>query len=256
MLNLAKSDLYRMLRSKGMYIYFFFIAAVYIICVATKTPVGIATSLSHESLTSGFPLDIRMAGFDNNYYYLLFFPVSVILITDFRENTIKNTLSSVTSKTKYYIFKSLLIQCVSIASFAAGSLFFYILNRAINGEGYYSAPEEFFTVILLHLPVIILISSVLTFFAVLFKRQAVFNAVLLIIPSLYSLALELLTRLNIFRRFITEYLSALNFGFVFQGLAGDRDTGYTLNLMLLSTVMSLTFFICGLKLFNKTEAMK
>ena len=256
MLNLAKSDLYRMLRSKGMYFFFASIAAVYIICVATKTPVGIAASYSHESLTHGFPLDIKMAGFNNNYYYLLFFPVSVILIADFRENTIKNTLSSVTSKTKYYIFKSLLIQCVSIISFAAGNLFFYILNRSVNGEGFYSEPEEFFTVILLQLPIIVLISSVLTFFAVLFKRQAVFNAVLLIVPSLYSLALELLIRLDLFKSFIREYLSTLNFSFIFQGLAGDSDTSYAVNIILLSTVMSLTFFIGGLKVFNKTEALK
>ena len=157
MINMAKADLYRLVRSKGTYICLLVMAVIYAgALIADSIAIISAGYDPSRYFNSSFKTDLRMVGCNANYYFLMLFPVSVLLLSDFSSRTLKNTLSSVTTKTKYYVFKFIAVQCVSICYFLLGNSGYYAARRLMYGSGRSTPAGEYFAVVFWQLPTTLL----------------------------------------------------------------------------------------------------
>lgn len=255
MMNMFRADLYRMLRSKGIYAFAALVIFAAGSAIAFKTMIGLINGYDPTFVTSGLKTDVRNAGMNFNYYYMMLIPTSVLLIADFGEKTIKNTLSSVTTKTKYYVFKWLLLQSVGIVSFLFGNTVYYSFNRLVNGDEYSSEASEFFSVILMQIPAITTIVSVFVFLSFLLRKSAVVNLFALVVPLSYSSLIGLLTLFDSTKEFAQQYMTRLDFSNVFQDIAGRVDTGYIVKIIAVCIILTALFFAAGLRIYNRSEAI-
>ncbi|HAB66076.1 MAG TPA: hypothetical protein DCE23_01785, partial [Firmicutes bacterium] len=134
MLNMIKSDMYRILKGKGFYAA---IILVLMICFTSAISmsggfIGISTSTSftpeerelYNKLdetknikeyrevmkeNGSFALDKEVIGQNTNLYYVFIIIVVIVLTSDFSNKTVKNTISSSISRKKYYLSKVILI---------------------------------------------------------------------------------------------------------------------------------------------------
>ena len=256
MMNMFKADMYRMLRSKGMYAFIAVVVAAAASAIAFKTMVGFINGYDPTYITNGLKTDVRNAGMNFNYYYMLLIPTSVLLITDFGEKTIKNTLSSVTTKTKYYGFKWLLLQCVGVISFLFGNTVYYSFNRLINGSQYSSEATEYFSIIVMQLPAVTAIISLFVFLSFVIRKSSVFNLFALVVPLAYSSLIGLLTLFDSTKEFAQQYMTRLDFSNVFQDIAGRVDMTYIVKIIAACIILTILFFFAGLRIYNRSEAVQ
>ena len=256
MMNMFKADMYRMLRSKGIYAFAALVIFAAGSAIAFKTMIGFINGYDPTFVTSGLKTDVRNAGMNFNYYYLLLIPTSVLLISDFGEKTIKNTLSSVTTKTKYYVFKWLLLQSVGIVSFLIGNTIYYSFNRIINGSEYSSEAGEFFCIIVMQLPAVTTIVSAFVFLSFLIRRSSIVNLLALVVPLAYSSLIGLLTLFDSTKEFAQQYMTRLDFSNVFQDIAGRVDMGYIIKVIAACITLTILFFLGGLRIYNRSEAIQ
>lgn len=256
MMNMFKADMYRMLRSKGMYAFIAVVVAAAASAIAFKTMVGFINGYDPTSVTNGLKTDVRNAGMNFNYYYMLLIPTSVLLIADFGEKTIKNTLSSVTTKTKYYVFKWLLLQSVGIVSFFFGNTVYYSFNRLINGSQYSSEATEYFSIIVMQLPAVTAIISLFVFLSFVIRKSSVFNLIALVVPLSYSSLIGLLTLFDSTKEFAQQYMTRLDFSNVFQDIAGRVDMTYIIKAIAACIILTILFFFAGLRIYNRSEAIQ
>jgi ABC-2 type transport system permease protein len=141
-MNLIRADLYRLFRSKGIYICFSIII-LFLILVSYGQSGSIGVQVSGEELgqeTNQLKLIGQNAPFivigsiDNNLYLLL---AIIILIAgiDFSNKTVKNTISFGITRKKYYLSKFILS---NIFAFVVVLLIFVIpliLTTILNGFG-------------------------------------------------------------------------------------------------------------------------
>ena len=116
MINMMRADLYRIFRGIGIYIAAALIIIISSVSVAVKEPIYIGngsviyndevvvsamqeTSSVKETLVQG------ILATNINLYYPLIIIVFVILMQEFSNKTMKNTLSSAVSKRKYFAYK-------------------------------------------------------------------------------------------------------------------------------------------------------
>lgn len=256
MMNMFKADMYRMLRSKGMYAFIAVVVAAAASAIAFKTMVGFINGYDPTYITNGLKTDVRNAGMNFNYYYMFLIPTSVLLIADFGENTIKNTLSSVTTKTKYYGFKWLLLQCVCIISFLFGNTVYYSFNRLINGSQYSSEASEYFSIIVMQLPAVTAMISLFVFLSFVIRKSSVFNLFALVVPLAYSSLIGLLTLFDSTKEFAQQYMTRLDFSNVFQDIAGRVDMTYIVKIITSCIILTILFFFAGLRIYNRSEAVQ
>lgn len=251
-----KADMYRLLRSKGMYAFAGVIVFIVASAIAFKTMIGLINGYDPTSVTNGLKTDVRNAGMNFNYYYMLLIPTSVLLIADFGEKTIKNTLSSVTTKTKYYVFKWLLLQSVGIVSFFFGNTVYYSFNRLINGSQYSSEASEYFSIVVMQLPAVTAIISLFVFLSFVIRKSSVFNLIALVVPLSYSSLIGLLTLFDSTKEFAQQYMTRLDFSNVFQDIAGRVDMTYIIKAIAACIILTILFFFAGLRIYNRSEAIQ
>ena len=251
-----RADLYRMLRSKGIYAFAALVIFAAGSAIAFKTMIGLINGYDPTFVTSGLKTDVRNAGMNFNYYYMMLIPTSVLLIADFGEKTIKNTLSSVTTKTKYYVFKWLLLQSVGIVSFLFGNTVYYSFNRLINGSQYSSEASEYFSIIVMQLPAVTAIISLFVFLSFVIRKSSVFNLFALVVPLAYSSLIGLLTLFDSTKEFAQQYMTRLDFSNVFQDIAGRVDMTYIIKAIAACIILTILFFFTGLRIYNRSEAIQ
>ena len=240
MLNMAKADLYRLIRSKGAYICLVVIAVMYATALFSDSFAIIGAGYDPSRyFDDSFQKDLRMVGCNSNYYFLLLFPVSILLLSDFGSSTLKNTLSSVTTKTKYYVFKFLAVQCVSIVYFLFGNTAYYVVRRLIYGSGKATAAADYFSVVLWQLPTYIATASIFV-----------------MLPSVYTVTIGTLLEIKKTRGFAEKYLVDYDFTNIYQYIAASRSTSFHMEVAVISFIIAAAAFIGGVYLFNRSEIMK
>ena len=257
MLNMAKADLYRLIRSKGTYICLVVIAVMYAAALFSDSFAIIGTGYDPSRyFDDSFQKDLRMVGCNSNYYFLLLFPVSILLLSDFGSSTLKNTLSSVTTKTKYYVFKFLAVQCVSIVYFLFGNTAYYVVRRLIYGSGKATAAADYFSVVLWQLPTYIATASIFVMLAFVIRKTAVFNTLIILVPSVYTVTIGTLLEIKKTRGFAEKYLVDYDFTNIYQYIAASRSTSFHMEVAVISFIIAAAAFIGGVYLFNRSEIMK
>ncbi len=277
MLNIIKSDLYRIFKGKSIYIIFLIIILSFIIEAIGISPghIGISTNTNpsvdlnnpefveklskaktlkevREIMKSGgeFELDREVIGTNANLYYFFIVIVVIVLCTDFSNKSIKNTLSSAITRKKYYLSKSILIFGLCTILLFFNNYGFYFINLLINGKGFSSSLLEVTKLTLLQLPLIYGIISLLISMAFLLKKTSTFNTIM--IPFIILVQLIGMGIISLFRLSAAWFYN-FEFQFALSKIVSHPEGNYLLKISLLGIFYMLLFHIIGYFSFKKTE---
>ncbi len=279
MLNIIKSDLYRILRGKAIYICCLVIIAMFSLSAYELSPgnVGMTTNnmdevgirsqiLSEEDqeefyktesikevreFMKKFPykLDKAILGSNANLYYIFIVIVVIVLSTDFSNSTVKNTISSSISRKKYYMSK-----LITILIITTGLIFFntygtYIVNLMMNGKAFCSNLWEITKVTLYQLPLMYGIISMLVCISALTRKTAIFNTIT--IPFIIVFQLLLMSAVSLFK--ISKNIYIWEFQAALSKLAGSPANDYIIECVILGIAYIVIFNIIGYQAIKKAE---
>lgn len=248
MKGIIRSDIYRLVHSKGFYIYWLIIAFVYGITVKVRSPGGII--FGYRPDISGFKTDIGQIAFGFNYYFFMIMPVFIIVLSDFSLDTIKNTISSGVSKTRYFAAKYVFTVAFVLCSILLASCAFYFTYRLVNGADESSAFSDFIKYTLMQLPIFAAIASAFIFLAVLSRKAAVFNSVTCITPLVYMFAAGVTTLLKYEKA--TRILARYEVGRMLASVV-ENDDDHLTRIYIISAAAIVITFVGGLALFKKRD---
>ena len=250
MLNIIRSDLYRMIKSKGFYFFWLFIAVVYGITIFIKEPGGIVVGVSLNFLGDPAKLDMDQLTMSGNYYYFMIIPVFIFVISDLSQRTVKNTLSGVSGRTIYYLAKFILTELFAAVTFIFSCMAFYGLNRLFNGEEHTSPIADYSKLVLLQTPAIMVICSLFILIAFLLKRASAFNSTVLILNFANAIIVSVASALHWDK--IAKILINIDTGYIFAKLV-TGDTAYTRNCLIICVSVIAASFIVGYAVFKKSD---
>lgn len=278
MLNIIKSDLYRIFKGKSIYISILFILFLASISCFSMSPghIGIATSSSEEQPFikdeeilnqvyetnsiletrklmkeyGAYPLDKAQLGANANLYYFFIIIVVIVLVTDLSNATAKNTLSSAISRKKYYFSK--LFTCIALGTFLVfinnyGS---YFINLLMNGKEFSAGLLEITKLTILQLPILYGIMSMLVCIGFCFRKTGTFNSIT--IPFIIGIQLIVMGISTLFHFDSTKLLN-YEFQYILSNLISNPSTTYILKTLALSIFYIILFNVIGYRIFKKTE---
>lgn len=253
MINMWKADLYRIIRSKGMIIYWVIVVLLLGITINLQEAGGIqlGTDFPVENARE-VKLDIEQLSANSMFYFLFLFPIFAIIVSDLGHKTVKNTISSVASRGKYYISKCSLGLLYVVGSYVLISYGYYFVNKVVNGEEYSSAIGEFSIALFKQLPAAIEMASVFCLVAFFFKKVAVFNSLTLIIPTVYNFVAAIIYELGS-KTFVMNYMLKYEMTGLFRNLVLANDAEYVAKSIMVSIGISIAALILGYLAFTKRE---
>ena len=277
MLNIIKSDLYRVFRGKAIYVAIILILVLAFVSCFLMSPghIGITTSSEEQPLIQdneileqvyetnsiletrelmkkygAYPLDKAQLGANANLYYFFIIIVVIVLVTDLSNATAKNTLSSAISRKKYYLAK--LITCIGLGTLLIlinnyGS---YIINLIMNGKEFSAGFIEITKLTMLQLPILYGIISVLVCIGFCFRKTGTFNSIT--IPLIVVVQLIIMGVSTLFHLDTTEILN-YEFQYIIGNLISNPSNIYILKTLLLAIFYIIGFNVIGYQVFRKTE---
>lgn len=277
-MNIMRADLYRIFRSVGIYIAMIMVVAMAAVSVGMREPgyVGISSSVTIDGaeMQDVDYEDLRENGIDAfrkerneeekktfvrevlganiNLYYPLIIVVFVLLMSDFSNRTIKNTLTSVAGRKKYYLSKLLLILLFAGMFIICSNLFVYVLNFIVNGREYTESISNMLKATFLQLPMLLGAVSLLTMLGFLVKKAAIFNAVAIPFVMLFQIIVQLvqaITKSELLQKFMQNYELQAALG----KLAFFPEKKFVLICTCIGVSEMILFSIFGYFIFRKSE---
>ncbi len=277
MLNMIKSDLYRIFRGKAIYVAIIFILILASISCFAMSPghIGITTSSDEQPLIEdeellekvyetdsiletreimkeygAYPLDKSQLGANANLYYFFIIVVVIVLVTDLSNSTAKNTLSSAISRKKYYFSK--LITCIGLGTLLIlinnyGS---YIINLIMNGKEFSAGLLEITKLTILQLPILYGIISMLVCIGFCFRKTGTFNSItipLIMVIQLVIMGISTLFHLD------TNSIMNYEFQYIIGNLISNPSNTYILQTLVLAIFYIIIFNTIGYRVFKNTE---
>ncbi len=275
MLSIIKSDLYRILKGKAIYIVVLIILLLNIISavglsaghigMTVGSTVDVTDSEMLAEISSAkslkefrdimknhgaFELDKEVIGQNINLYYMFIVIVVLVLCTDFSNKCIKNTLSSAISKRKYYLSKTLLILGICLLLVLFNNYSFYFLNLLINGKEFASSLLDIGKYTIVQLPLICGIISMLVCFAFLFKKTSIFNTISIpFVMVVQLIGFGIINLLHIKADWFFNY----EIQFALTNLVNDPATSYLIKCTLLGLFYLILFNVVGYYSFKKAD---
>lgn len=282
MINMIKADLFRMIRSKSIYIIIAVMLTMTIVSAATKTPGTIANAnyesmeemdmiyeIAEEENTNDLSsvlskLDskrsdeqkkeysLKVIGSNMNLYYLIVFIVYGVLAADLSNKTIKNTLTSISGRKKYFFSKLIFILGSSTLLILLNTLTFYGINMIVNGEKYSVSLGRMLEATLMQLPMLLGLTALLTFIVYLVKSGAWYNSISLLGIILFQTVLLMLNSL-LKCKAITTYLEKYEAQSAIFKLAVHPEISHTVICCIIGIGMFLVSVIASYYIFKKAE---
>lgn len=273
MINIIKSDLYRILRGKAIYICIYIIMMIAVASTITLTPGSVGINLGSNEMDSEyiekiskakslddyreiimesgtFELDVQMVGNNATLYYIFVVIVVILISTDFSNNTIKNSLSSAISRKKYYFAKLFLSLGICTFLILFNNYFSYFLNLIVNGSKFSSSIFEITKITLYQLPLLYGMISLLVGLSFLCKKTALFNSIS--IPFIMIFQLVCMMIINIFR-LKGDLFYNYEFQYAIAKLVTSPATSYIIKCACLGLAYVIIFNIIGYISFTKSE---
>lgn len=276
MFNIIKSDLYRLVRSKGFYIAIGIVIIMSIISVLIIQAghIGISVGTSSVDITDTeaiskissakslgefrdimksfgtFALDKEIIGNNANLYYIFIAFVAIILVKEFSNKSIKNTLSSAISRKKYYCSKLLFILGISTLLILFNNYLNYFLNLLINGKEFASSIGEITKLTIYQLPILYGIISLLVCFAFIIRKGSLFNAISIPFFMIVQLLFTVITSLF---RIKADWFTNYEFQYILANLTNNPTNEYILKCSILGIGYIVVFSLIGYYVFNKAE---
>lgn len=251
MINMMKADIYRLSKSKGMYIYALILLISYAATIIYRESGGV-TFGAPLNAPEGVKLDIQQLGFNFTYYFLLLIPVFGIISADLSERTVKNTISSGVSRKDYFISKSVFAFIYSLIVFIIPNYLFYFINRIMNGEKFSTSFAGFSKALFMQLPMIAGLISVFIFFAFFLRKGAVFNAVTIVTPILYTTASLIMYGISATKH-LAEGLLKYELSVMIYSLAVGCSDSFRIRCYMINAGMIAFSAIAGYLAFTKRE---
>lgn len=144
MTNVIKADLYRITRSKGIYISFailLFFQFLETIGEAGTVGVNVSSGEGTEAVNTvadaliGMNMPFIIMQRMDNYLYILLAFIVIVAATDFSTSTVKNTLACGISRVQYFMAKFTLLGTISTLMVTISFVFPTLLATAKNGFG-------------------------------------------------------------------------------------------------------------------------
>ncbi len=269
MINMMKADLYRIFRGIGIYIAIVMMIVMSVISIVMKEPgyIGNAAVTYEEDTVvaaGGFLSDetpdqsaekmlVRSIMSANiNLYYPLILVVFVILMSDFSNKTIKNTLTSAVSKRKYFVYKLLMSLGCSAVFIVFSNLFAYIFNYIKNGNEY---TEPFINIVkatVLQMPMLLGVVGFIVFMGFLTRKTAFYNAVTIPFVILFQIIIGAVYRLSE-SKIIEKFMMHFELQTALNRLAYFPDSKYCLQCLCFGLVEIALFSVTSWLIFKKTE---
>ena len=274
MLNMIKADLYRIVRGKGIYILLILMLCIVSVSVGMKQAGyiamgadvsmeegnadveenGLVIDISEENdiNVSGKKVDTDILIANMNLYYLFIILVSVIVMGDFSNKTIKNTLTSAVDRKTYFASKFILTEILAILIILINNFFAYTLNYIVNGKSYASEISEIWIITLRQTPMLLGAVSILFFAAFLIRKAAIFNAVTILFQTILQLLLALImfsTKSEILHTFLEKY----EIQTAIARLVYSTSNNYVMQCAFIGFTEILVSIILGYALFRKVE---
>lgn len=275
MLNIIKSDLYRILKGKAIYIIFIVVSLLIVVSVvglsAGHIGLGVGSNINVEdtdllqkisnvnSLTEyrnilksygSFALDKDIIGQNINLYYMFIVVVVTVLTVDFSNKSIKNTLSSAISRKEYYLSKLFLALGLCTIIILFNNYFSYFLNLIVNGDQFASSFIDITKLTIIQMPLIYGIISLLLCLAFVFKKTSMFNTVS--IPFIMVIQLVVIGVTNLFK-IKANWFYNYEVQFALSNLASNPTSNYILKCTLLGIIYIVVFNLIGYYSFKNTE---
>ena len=221
MINLLKADLYRIVRGLGVYIAVLLAVLTVLpyislgsagndnglLLLEVRDPSAPQAEAAAAAEPDASTLTRDIIGQNVGLIYPLIILVFVVLVADYANHTMKNTLSSAVSKRRYYLHKLLLSWLLTAALLFLNSLVVHVLNRLMNGPDYTEPIGRLLQATALQLPVMLSMTSLLVLIAVAVRKASLYNAIAIGFPLLFQLLVLLLARhADVFPRLIHVFL--------------------------------------------------
>lgn len=260
MINLIKADLYRIFRSKGIYITTGLLLVLFVLQARGEIDsIGVSSSEMEgieevvQQLTGIIAPLIIMKGNDNLLYFLL--PIIIFIASvDFSSGTAKNVLSNGVSRTKYYFSKLILSMLFCTVILASSIVIPTIIVTLMNGFGG-EFDLEFISQVLnafgLQLFLFFVVTSIGIFFVFTTKRTAAVNglyiafclAPMLLIILLYSISEKFSKLLDY------EMVMNIRIAANVNSMVSDE----IIKIIIVGLVYLVTSLVGGLVLFRKCD---
>lgn len=274
MMNMAKADLYRIFRGINIYLAFGIVILMASISIGMREVghIGNASAdyngesimatgdadsgskMPHTIRTDeqkkNFAVDILASNI--NLYYPIILLVYAVLMADFSNHTIKNTLSAAVSKTKYYQNKLVLILLLSTALIFFNTVFVYLLNFIVNGRAYSGAFGRLLVVTVKQLPMLWGITSLMVLFGFLTKKAAAFNAVVIPFQVLFQVLVNVLFVITKWKP-VGTFLYHYELQSALSELASSTDGSYIMTCACIGFAEVAVSIVAGCQIFKKTE---
>lgn len=279
MLNIIKSDIFRIIRGKAIYV-----AIIVMMIMAVSSIIGMApgrigivstnTQIMEDSTknqelqekinntsslletrkiikeSEEFELDRQIIGANINLYYIFIVIVFIIICVDLSDSTVKNTLSSAISRKKYYLSKLVTSLILGTIIILINNYAIYFLNIAINGIKFSTNFIEFTKLTLLQLPSMYGIMSLLVCIAFITRKKAIYNSIaipLIIVVQLILMGIIALFKLD------SSIMTNWEIQYILSNLVENPTIEYIIKTFLLGAAYILIFNIIGYISFKKAE---
>ena len=199
--------------------------------------------------TKGYALDKDILACNMNLYYIFIFVAAVIVAAEFSGSTIKNTLSSVINRNRYFLSKVVFASLCCLGFFFLNTYIMYFANILFNNKALASGSGVVTKITLLQLPPILALASILTGLAFILKKTAVFNTIAIPLMMVIQLLLNLM---GIFLKIKEEWM-AYELQQMLVLLTGDPSGSYILHSYLVCAVIIVVFYSIGYLSFKKAE---
>lgn len=279
MLNIIKSDFYRIFRGKALYITILVIFATIALSLLGLSPIyvgphplssehemqsGIVLSEEDEEIYNNtnsileersimkkypFPLDNAIIGVNSNLYYFFIVIIVLVLSVDFTGSTAKNTISSAISRKKYYISKLVTALLLCTILILINNFGTYFANIAVNGKEFSSSILTIIKATLFQIPLMYGIISLLVCICNFVKRTAIFNTIT--IPFLLGFQLVLMAAISVFK--IKSTIFNYEFQVALENLANNPTNAYIIKCALIGLLYIAVFNTIGYFTLKKSE---
>lgn len=275
MINIIKSDLYRILKGKAIYIVLAVITILSVVSVVGMSPGHIGLSIGSnvdmsdlemmEEISSAktlgeyreimknngsFALDKDIVGTNVNLYYFFIVIAVIVVATDFSNKSIKNTISSAISRKEYYFSKLLLILGLGTFLILFNNYGTYILNLIINGKAFSTPLLEFTKLTIIQLPLLYGIISLLVCLAFVLRKTSLFNSIsitFIMVVQLIATGIINLFKLN------ADWFNNYEIQLALTKLVNNPTNKYIVSCALLGIVYIVIFNTIGYYAFKKAE---
>lgn len=253
MINIIRAELYRLSKSKGFYVCLILVLFTYIITLITKAPGGISLSaMVSFDQSKDVKLDVNQVSFNYTYYFAFIGLVFSAISVEFSEKTVKNTLSSVTDRSGYFIAKHVGTTIFGVIIYVVLHLLYYVVNRLVNGTEYSSDFGTYALAFTKQLPVMIAVLSLFSFLAFWLRKGSLFNTFAIGGPIIYTTVALTFYSINATQK-IAEKMLDYELGYMLGTLVHGCEKDFMIKCYAVCSAITVISFFLGWYSFRKRE---